>query len=139
MDNAVELNDEGKEDAAEAESDGNLSDEADGATGPLTGGARVDTEIILKPSPKEKKKKDSKDRTIKQTNLGKVLTAVVKKYDSLHVILYYAAVVGTEISTFPGIGPATTLKVLHENPIFSSIDAFVEFLFSLKRKELFHY
>ena len=77
--------------------------------------------------------KDSKDRTVKQTNLGKVLTAVVKKYDSLRVFLYYAAVVGTEISSFPGIGPATVLKVLHENPIFSSIDAFVDFLFLLKK------
>ena len=58
MDNAEELNDEGEEDVAEAESDGNLSDEADGATGPLTGTARVDTERVLKPSPKKKKKNE---------------------------------------------------------------------------------
>ena len=40
---------------------------------------------------------------------------------------------GTEISSFPGIGPGTALKVLHENPTFSSIAAFTEFLFELKK------
>ena len=92
-----------------------------------------DSEVHLKPSPKEKKNQDAKDRVSKQGDLGKMLTTVVKKYDSLVVLNYYAAIVGTEISSFPGVGPAITLKALHENPKFSSIGAFTEFLFDLKK------